>query len=453
MRHLLLALTLALPAFAQPAPPPTVSTDDLAFANSLSKAFKSVAAHAEPAVVHIIALSKRQNVRRDWFGTPIEVGPVQLMPTSQGSGFIIDHAGTAVTNNHVVAGADELKVRLYDGRELPATILGRDESTDLAVIRINTASQPIDLTPLPLGDSESLDVGEWVVAIGSPFGFSNTVTAGIVSAKGRSLTPRETGRTFEDFIQTDAAINPGNSGGPLLNLKGEVIGVNSAIASRSGGYQGLGFAIPSNLTKAVVENLLANGRIVRGWLGVDLADPAPGQSARGVFVKRVVADSPAEKAGLREGDIILKYQGQAVNEARLRTAIGISRPGTKADLELLRDGKPLRLGAEIGDYAASLAAIGQAFIEPLGIAVDSLTADAAAKLGYRNVRGALVIDVQPDSAGERTGLEKGDIIVQVGNAPVTSAKALAELTANDNFAPGARIGVIRGNRQGFLIYR
>ncbi|CAG0997971.1 serine protease Do [Phycisphaerales bacterium] len=454
-------LALSPTVLAQPGGSP-VAKEDLAFANSLSKAFKSVAAQADPAVVHVIALSNRQNVRYDWFGTPIEVGPTQLMPISQGSGFIIDASGNAVTNNHVVAQADKVRVKLIDGNEYDAIVIGRDEGTDLAVLRVDFADHKPAFKPLPLGDSEGLEVGEWVVAIGSPFGFSNTVTAGIVSAKGRSLTPRETGRTFEDFIQTDAAINPGNSGGPLLNLHGEVVGVNSAIASRSGGYQGLGFAIPSNLMKVVVENILANGRVVRGWMGVDLAPASeqdykggqpPSDVYRGVLVKSVVAESPAEKAGLHEGDVIIRYQGQVVNEGRLRTAIGISRPGTKAELDVLRDGKTVKIIAEVGDYSASLAAAGMGFVETLGATVESLTLDAGRKMGYRNVRGAIVVDLDSEGPGGRAGLQKGDIIVQVDRKSVTSAKDLAAIEKSGDLQRASRLGVVRGNRQGFLQLR
>jgi serine protease Do len=450
-----LGMVIVTVSSAQSPPDDGASAADLAFANSLSKAFKSVAARAEPGVVYITGTATRRFVRRDWFGMPVEVGPPQSVVISQGSGFIVDPAGIVVTNNHVVAGAEAVTVRLFDGREVSARIVGRDEGTDLAVLRLDSSAIKKPLTALRLGDSESLEVGEWVVAIGSPFGFENTVTAGIISAKGRSLTPRETGRTFEDFIQTDAAINPGNSGGPLLNLRGEVVGVNSAIATRSGGYQGLGFAIPSNLTRTVIENLIENGRIIRGWLGVELEDVPPENGGpRGVRVRRVVAESPAEKAGLREGDIIIKYQGQSVNEARLRTAIGITKPGSRVELEILRDGATRRLPIEIGDYEAALSAIGQAYIEALGITVETLTRDAARRMGYRNLSGgALVLEVPPGSPGARTGLEKGDIIVAVGNRRITSAKALADAARDEDFGPGTRLGVIRGSNQGYLEVR
>lgn len=432
------------------------SADDIAFANRLSSAFKSVASSAEPAVVHITSLRKMQQVRRDWFGFPVEVGPETLRPNSLGSGFVASEDGVIVTNNHVIAGADELRAKLPDGREFPARVIGRDEATDLAILRLDLGSEKLGIQPLAFGDSESLDVGEWVVAIGSPFGFSRTVTAGIVSAKGRSLTPRETGRAYEDFIQTDAAINPGNSGGPLLNLRGQVIGINTAIASRTGGYEGLGFAIPATVARAVMDNIIANGRLVRGWLGVELAD-APVKSAegvKGVLVQRIVEGSPAETAGLKEGDIITRFQGQQVSEARLRTAIAVSSPGTKAEVEIVRDGQPAKFEVPIGDQGAALAeqatARGSVYIESLGTSVKTYTREMARDAGYPAwVRGVIVEEVQPGGAGEKSNLKPGDIIVQIGRDRVSSAKQFAADAVN--MRGGEQVGVIRGRDQGFLV--
>ncbi len=446
-------LSLATPDAASLA-----ASEDIAFANRLSTAFKGVASKAEPAVVHITRLQNRQNVERDWFGRVVRTGPRELASSGLGSGFIVDASGIVVTNNHVVAGADALRAKLADGREFDATLIGRDELTDLAVIRIETKGEELGIKPVAFGNSETLDVGEWVVAIGSPFGFSSTVTAGIVSAKGRSLAPREMGRNYEDFIQTDAAINPGNSGGPLFNLRGEVVGVNTAIASRTGAYEGLGFAIPAAIAKPVMENILANGRVVRGWLGVDLAD-APvtnlsGGHARGVVVRGIVEESPAEKAGLREGDLITRYNGQAVTESRLRTAIAVSRPGTAADLEVMRDGKPTKLSVTIGDQTAYISsqaqATGAAFIENLGLTVRNFTRELAQEQGYRGVRGVQVTEVQPGSPAEKTGLQKGDIIVRNGNSAVRSIEELGEMFAEIKDYSGTQLGVIRGERQGFL---
>ena len=434
------------------------ASEDIAFANRLSSAFKSVASKAEPAVVHITRLQNRQNVERDWFGRVVRTGPRELASSGLGSGFVVDASGIIVTNNHVVQGADALRVKLADGREFDATLVGRDELTDLAVVRIETKGEDLGIKPVSFGNSETLDVGEWVVAIGSPFGFSSTVTAGIVSAKGRSLAPREMGRNFEDFIQTDAAINPGNSGGPLFNLRGEVVGVNTAIASRTGGYEGLGFAIPAAIAKPVMENILANGRVVRGWLGLDLADAPMTKLAsgntRGVVVRAVVEESPAEKAGLREGDLITRYNGQTITESRLRTAIAVSRPGTAAEIEVIRDGKPTKLNATIGDQTAYITsqaeATGATFVESLGLTVRNFTRELAQEQGYRGVRGVQVTEVQPGSPAEKTGLQKGDIIVRSGNSAVRTVEEFRALFQIAKDYTGAQLGVIRGERQGFL---
>ncbi len=432
------------------------SPEDIAFANRLSSAFKSVAGKAEQAVVHITALRKIRTVQRDFFGFPVATGPERLAPTSLGSGFIVHDDGTILTNNHVVADADELSVKLFDGHEFPAKVVGRDEATDLAVIRLDTDAATVHLSPVSFGDSESLDVGEWVVAIGSPFGFSSTVTAGIVSAKGRSLTPRETGQAFEDYIQTDAAINPGNSGGPLLNLRGEVVGINTAIASHTGGYEGLGFAIPANLAKAVMENILANGRVVRGWLGVELQDtPASDTGPKGVRVSRVLEGSPADRAGLKEGDVITRFQGQVVNEARLRTAIGVTRPGTKTEFDLVREGKTQKIAVAMGDFSNYMTAQaeqrGEMYIDSLGATVKSFTREMARDAGYPQwVRGVRVEDVDPTGAGARAGLQPGDIVVQVDNNKLAGASELSKLSASGSLKAGAQLGVIRGRQQGFL---
>ncbi|MFN9992610.1 MAG: S1C family serine protease, partial [Phycisphaerales bacterium] len=240
------------------------SPDDLAFARRLSNVFKSVAGKAEPAVVHITSLN-RVRMRRGFFD---QIGQEQIVPNGLGSGLIVSADGYILTNHHVVKQADQLRVKLATGEEVDAKLVGTDELTDLAVLKIEREGLPY----LEFGDSEVLDVGEWVVAIGSPFGFSSTVTAGIVSAKSRSINPKEGAPAYQDFIQTDAAINPGNSGGPLLDLNGKVIGVNSAIATRTGGYEGIGFAIPATIAKPVMENLITNKRVIRGWLGVSLQD-------------------------------------------------------------------------------------------------------------------------------------------------------------------------------------
>ncbi|MBX3409601.1 MAG: trypsin-like peptidase domain-containing protein [Phycisphaeraceae bacterium] len=460
-----LALAMASPlvfgapsAMAQPAQPgngttPLVATsEDIAFANRLSNAFKSVASALEPAVVHITSLTRVQPYAYDFLLRPIPQGQPRLTPGNMGSGVIVSTDGYVVTNNHVVRTAQAIKIKLSNGDEYDAELIGRDELTDLAVLRITPRDgQTPRFTAARFGDAETLDVGEWVVAIGSPFGLSNTVTAGIVSAKGRTVTPRETGRAHEDFIQTDAAINPGNSGGPLLNLRGEVVGINSAIATRSGGYQGIGFAIPANTARTVMENIIANGRVVRGWLGAMLADaPRNGTSAAGVLVMEVVEGSPADRAGLREGDIILRYKGAAVNETRLRQAISISAPGSQASIDLLRAGTPLSINVTLGDQATILK---NGELPIMGMRAQTLTKSQAAEMGYRGVQGVVVLEVDPTGRAATAEISPGDIIVRVDGTDVTTIDEFVDALRAVDFNRGSRFLIIRGRFRGYLDVR
>jgi len=418
-----------------------VSDEDLAFANRLSKAFKSVASMAEPSVVHITNF-KRVRIRQSMF----DMGTDKIVPSGLGSGVIVSAQGIIITNNHVVQQAEQLLVRLTDGREFQAKVIGRDEATDLAVIKIEAP----DLVPAKFGNSETLDVGEWVVAIGSPFGFSNTVTAGIVSAKGRSLTPRETGRTYEDFIQTDAAINPGNSGGPLLNLRGEIIGINSAIASRTGGNEGIGFAIPAAIVQVVMDNIIANGRVVRGWLGLELTNMVQNGMPKGVLVRRVLESSPAATAGLQEGDIITRFKGVAVNEQRLRTAIAIAPPGTKADIEVFRDGKSQTLAAVLGDLNMAL---GNIVVPSLGMSVRSITPAIAKELGYTQINGVVVAELEPAGKAASGRLAVGDVIVRVDGREIADAAEFTKELERSSMERGVRLDVVRQGMAGYLIVR
>jgi serine protease Do len=422
------------------------SADDIAFAKRLSNAFKGAAKRAEPSVVNITQLNQVL-LRRNIF----DRGQVTVRPTGLGSGFVVSSDGYIVTNNHVVAGAAQLKVKMPDGQEYDAKLVGRDEATDLAVIKLDPRDVKAALVPLDFGDSDTLDVGEWVVAIGSPFGLSSTVTAGIVSAKGRSITPKETGKVYEDFIQTDAAINPGNSGGPLLNLQGEVVGINSAIASRTGGYEGIGFAIPSNIAKAVMENIIAHGKVVRGWMGLDLAEATPQELAgvrfSGATVKHAMENSPAEKAGVKEGDVITKFNGKAMNETRLRAAIAITAPGTPVQLELLRDGKPQAVTVTLGDQ---ITAQGNLDVTELGMTVRTISPQMARQAGVPKLRGVVVIELDPNGRAARDGAKVDDIIVGLDGKEVTTAEQLAGAASKADFGQGSRLNVIRDSMRGYL---
>ncbi|MCC6428893.1 MAG: Do family serine endopeptidase [Phycisphaerales bacterium] len=432
-----------VPVLAQPAAgnPPA----EVAEARQLSKAFRYVAKTAEPSVVHINALNRV--VRRDFFGRIIEQGE-RLAPAGVGSGVIISADGNILTNNHVVAEADALRVHLHDGREYDAKVIGRDRATDLAVIRVEADS----LKPAILGDSDALEVGDWVVAVGNPFGFDNTVTTGIVSAKGRALSGSE--RANEDFIQTDAAINPGNSGGPLYNLDGHVIGINSAIATRNGGSVGLGFAIPSNIARYVAQTLLKQGRVERGYLGIDmaplsseLATSAGIRPADGIAVRSIVPDSPAERAGLKPGDVILKYQGRPIDQVyRMRTAIALTPPNTEAVIDVLRGGKPSKVTVLVGDKD-------QVWLDSLGMKVKTLAEQDARRLGYRGVEGVLVTNITKDGRAARSDLQDQDVIVEVNRQPVTDADEFYRLLSENEDQNGVRLSVLRGGESGWLVLR
>jgi serine protease Do len=443
---------LAPPALAQDAgtriATPDVSAEDVGFAKRLSRVFREVAESAEPAVVHITRLSERVVRRSFW-----DAGERRVVPDGVGSGVIVDaRAGIVVTNNHVIANASQLVVKLADGREVPAVVRGRDAATDLAVLELRpeggvTLSE-LGLREVAFADSEELEVGEWVVAIGSPFGLDSSVTQGIISAKGRTVAPRETGIAYSDYIQTDAAINPGNSGGPLLNLEARLVGINTAIASRTGGYDGIGFAIPSNTVRAVVDNLLRNGRVVRGYLGVDLRD-----AEGGVLVATVNEGSPASEAGLREGDVITRFNGGPVNEARLRTNLAITNPGTMVKLEVLREGKPITLSATLADREQVVAALyerqGQTYIRALGLGVRDVSRERARAAGLRDGQGVEVVTIEPGSVSA-SKLEPGDIIVAVDRQRVEDAAGMRELLANRNEDESFRVDVVRVSANGFV---
>ena len=429
---------------AQAAPPPSARelSDPVTVANALSDAFSQVADRVLPAVVTItsektvstgpFADSRGQGFPGffDNFFGPLRRGaPQEYRQRALGSGFIVSADGTILTANHVVQGAEKVLVRLPDDRELTAEVVGTDPKTDVAVLRVKSDTP---LPVVPLGDSDGLRVGEWVVALGNPFGegLRGTVTAGIVSAKGRSRI----GLTdYEDFIQTDAAINPGNSGGPLVNLRGEVIGVNTAIASRTGGYQGVGFAVPINLVKQIKESLLTEGHVVRGWLGVYIGDLS--QSLRdafqmsekgGALVQQVVKDGPAEKAGLQDGDILLEIDGTPLADGRdLRFRIAEMRPGSRVELRVLRDGERHTMHAELGELPSDKAeAEGAPEVERpterLGFTIEDLTRDMRRELQLDvDVEGVIVTQVESGSEAEDEGMRLGDVIVELGRRPVT----------------------------------
>ncbi len=373
--------------------------------------------------------------------------PHQQMPmpsqkrTSLGSGVITSTDGYILTNNHVIENADEINVRLANAEEYRAKIIGRDPKTDLALIKIEPKHE---LHSVTFGDSDSLRVGDWVIAIGNPFGFEQTVTAGIVSGKGRAIGDGP----YQNFIQTDASINPGNSGGPLFNMTGELMGINTAIFSRSGGNIGLGFAIPANMAKSVFTQLKSTGKVTRGKIGVmiqpvtqDLARQFRLDRAIGALVGQVNPGGPAEKAGIKAGDIIIKYQGQVITQGSMLPALVAETPvGTRAQIVLYRDGREQTVEVFIGELQEERSAAGgdmssDDIDDDLGFTIQTLTPELSQTLGIDDQAGLLVTDVRPGSIAAEAGLQRGDLIIEAGTGqdrkPVKTPQDLqTTLTAN-----------------------
>lgn len=412
-------------------------------AQQTSRDFTAVAKKAIPAVVYIQvkALEKSQsnpdqdsNDLQEFFsddffhrffsqrhGRSAKPEPV----VGQASGFIVTQDGYVITNSHVVKDATEIKVKLNDGREFDGKVIGLDSNTDIAVVKINAKNLPY----IKLGDSEKLEVGEWVIAIGNPFGLQASLTVGVVSAKGRNNLDLA---NIEDFIQTDAAINRGNSGGPLLNLEGQLVGMSTAIVANMGmGSMGIGFAIPSNMIKLVMDQLVASGSVTRGFLGVtlqaldsDLAQAFNVDPHEGALVADVTKDSPAGKAGVKQGDIIQSYNGRKVaNIAALRTEIALTPPGTRVTLSILRNGKTLQMPVEVGTFPTT--AIPQAAEmsgNELGFEVQDLTAEVARTLGISEEEGVFISKVSPNGPAALAGLKKGALILAVNQKKVSTVK-------------------------------
>ncbi len=328
---------------------------------------------------------------------------------SLGSGFIISKDGYILTNNHVVENADVINVTLSNKHSFKAKVIGTDPKTDIALIKIDPKGE--DLTVVKLGDSDKLEVGEWVIAIGNPFGFSRTVTAGIVSAKGRVIGEGP----YDSFIQTDAAINPGNSGGPLLNMDGEVVGINTAIIASA---QGIGFAIPINMAKDIMQQLKENGSVVRGWLGVyiqkvskDLAEYFGMKEPYGALVSQVIEGSPADKAGIKRGDIIIEFDGKKVDDIdMLPRLVANTKVGKKVDVVVLREHSKKTLTVEIGKLPENTKLAKSDKNDKLGLTVANITPDIMKKYGLEDNEGVLVVSVKPDSIADEAGIQAGDII-------------------------------------------
>jgi len=359
---------------------------------------------------------------KHFFGGPYPQAPQQQQRLmGQGSGFIISEDGYILTNNHVVGGADKVTVKLEDGREFIAKTVGTDPHSDIAVIKIDAEK----LSVLDLGDSDNLEVGEWVLAIGNPFGLSHTITAGIVSAKGRSSLGLA---DYENFIQTDAAINPGNSGGPLINLDGQVIGMNTAIFTRNGGYMGIGFAIPINMVKAIKDQLINTGSVTRGYLGIIIQDLTPAlaesfdlDDLKGILISQVTKDSPAEKSGLKQGDVILEFGDRPVKDVgAFRNRVSLKASGSKEKVTILRGGKRHILTVTIGKLPDDglVTDITSHTMAELGLTVQTLTQSLADQLGYQGEKGVVVTKVSPGTVAQFAGLKPGTLIQEINRKQV-----------------------------------
>jgi serine protease Do len=426
--------------------------------------FAVLAQTLSPAVVNISTTTVVQNRQggpgpnspfSDEFFRRFYPGPQRPQKrNSLGSGFIINKDGYIVTNNHVVDGADEIVVTLKEGDEYPAKIIGKDPKTDLALIRIEPKN---GLPVIRLGDSDRTRVGDWVLAIGNPFGLGHTVTAGIVSAKGRELGAGP----YDDFIQTDTAINPGNSGGPLLDMGGSVIGINSAIFTRSGGNQGVGFAIPVNLAKIIVAQLKESGKVTRAWLGVmiqqitpELQDSLELETRKGALVGDVFKDSPANKAGLLRGDVIIRFNGEEVSSQReLPTMVAFLPVGQNVEVVFLRNGKEMTVEVTLDELKEETTVAKESsgvVQEGLGLSVQNITPEIAEQLDLTSTDGVVVSDVDPSGTAAQAGIRRGDVILEVNKTKVTDFETLARILEKDKDSKSTLFLVNRSGRSMFI---
>ncbi|MBA3237098.1 MAG: Do family serine endopeptidase [Parachlamydiaceae bacterium] len=441
--------------------------------------FTQVAKKAIPAVVSIrVQETKKQSARGEksktnpwgnsdseddesstadfwhrFFSIPFGGKEAEKSSVGQASGFIVSPDGHIITNNHVVQDSDEIIVTFNDGEEFLGKVIGQDNNTDIALIKI----EGTDLPFLKFGNSDTLEVAQWIMAIGTPFGLKASVTVGVVSAKGRNNLDLA---RIEDFIQTDTAINSGNSGGPLLDLNGDIIGVNTAIASTMGGSMGIGFAVPSNIAKNVMEQLMSKGSISRSFIGVELqqidqnlATAFGLHKPEGVLIAQVVPNSPAGKAGIKEGDIIVKYNDLTVTSiGGLRTSIALMIPGSTVKLSILRQGKPLDITLETAEYMGNVSSIEEKMIQEnvLGITVANMTTDLAQKLGYREEKGVLITNVGVGSLGQLAGLRKGALIMAINQKKTESVEQFKKLLSDADKTKPILLLVKEGNSVRFI---
>ncbi len=435
------------------------------------RAFSDIVNTVSPSVVNISTTKLVQRDSGPFFNDPFfdflspfhDFGtPRKWKERSLGSGVIVSTDGYIVTNNHVVEKADEIKVTLFDRRVLKGRIVGADSKTDVAIIRIDADSLPV----LTWGDSEKLQVGEFVLAIGSPYGLSNTVTMGIISAVGRANVGIA---DYEDFIQTDAAINPGNSGGPLVNISGELIGINTAIFSRTGGYQGIGFAVPSNMVRSVMDQLIQKGKVTRGWIGVTIQELTPElaqqfglKRSKGALVSDVVKDGPAAKAGIMRGDIITEFNGKDVKDVSgLRNLVSQSKAGSSIALKLLRAGKELTITVTIVELPREVAEVAPEAVPEeaetkmlTGLVVMDLSREIIRQLGFnKEEKGVVVVKVEPGSPADEAEIKKGDIIKEINRREIENLATYNSVLKSLNEQESLLLFINRSGKRFYVILK
>lgn len=448
---LIMSLCLLLPSVIMADTTDKESTEIL---TKFGEAMSKVAERVKPAVVNISTSRTVKTQRHPLFDDPLfrrffgdPQAPQKRKVTNLGSGVIATSDGYILTNNHVIEGAEDIIVRLADGKEYKGRPVGMDSRTDIAIIKINETNLPT----VPWGDSDKLRVGEVVLAIGNPYGLSQTITMGIISALGRSgigITD------YEDFIQTDAAINPGNSGGALVNIRGELIGINTAIFSTSGGYQGIGFAIPSSMVKNVMDSIINQGRVVRGWLGVQIQPLTPElvkqlglKDESGVLLVDVVEGGPAEKGGLKRYDVIAEYDGKKTdNPFHFKNMVAATKPGKTVEIKIIRNGNLLTAKVTIAELPIEPQIVSPAQFENSlrGVSVQEVTDEILQKLGItRKIKGVLVNNIEEDSPALGI-IAKGDIIMEVNRKPVTTTKEYNDTVSKIEKGKDILLGIMRG---------